>query len=162
MQINVEFKDPATGKEWDIEVPDDVAIGELLPAMLRESRLSLCGTDCQLLNQRTGTVYAECETLRERTLEGDTLLLVHANASGPDVRVDLEIAAVAAVELCHPALPDRHRGGEVGLRFGDRLGRHVGKHVVGDGPGCLGCRPRDDVEPDPEAELAPMLGGLGL
>jgi hypothetical protein len=99
MQINVEFKDPATGKEWDIEVPDDVAIGELLPAMLRESRLSLCGTDCQLLNQRTGTVYAECETLRERTLEGDTLLLVHANASGPDVRVDLRTCRVAVREV---------------------------------------------------------------
>jgi hypothetical protein len=99
MQINVELKDPATGKEWDTEVPDDVVVADLLPVLLAELRLLVCATDCHLVNLRTGAVYAGCETLRERTLEGDTLLLVHVDASGVDVRVDLQSCRVAVREV---------------------------------------------------------------
>lgn len=50
-----------------------------------------------------------------------------------------------------------HRGGEVGLRRGDRLGAHVREHVVSDRPRIGRVWARDHVKSDAEAQRTALV-----
>jgi hypothetical protein len=77
----------------------------------------------------------------------------------PQVGGDLQAVAVALVEGDHPLLADRVHGLELRLGLGDRVGLHVVEEPPGLRPGLLLGVTGDQLEPDPEAELASVLLG---
>ena len=84
----------------------------------------------------------------------------HQADAGPQVRADHELVAAAAVQRAHAALADRVHAREHRLRLGDRFVVEMRYEAVGRRPGFFGCLADDDVEPDAEAELAPVLPRL--
>ena len=87
-QVNVSLVRADTNQEFDVELPDDARIAELLPALVKELGLPVTGPDgnqvaYELSNKRTGREYAEGTTLGEAgTLTGDLLLLTSTFVAG--------------------------------------------------------------------------------
>ena len=79
--------------------------------------------------------------------------------AGPQVGVDLEPVAPAAVQVDHPPLADRGGAGQRALRGGDRLLVGVGDQRFGGRPRLFGVIAGDDVQADAEAQFA--FVGLG-
>jgi hypothetical protein len=77
-----------TNQEFDVELPDDANVAELLPALVKELGLPLTGPDgnqvaYELSNKRTGREYKEGTTLGgEGTKTGDSLLLTSTFVAG--------------------------------------------------------------------------------
>jgi hypothetical protein len=91
-QISVTLIRADTNQEFDVELPDDAAISELLPALLKQLCLPLTGPDgnqvaYELSNKRTGREYKEAETLGSAgTKAGDVLLLTSTFVAGRAAR----------------------------------------------------------------------------
>jgi hypothetical protein len=87
-QISVTLVRADTNQEFDVELPDDAPISELLPALVKELGLPLTGPDgnqvaYELSNKRTGQEYKERDNLSTRgTKSGDVLLLTSTFVAG--------------------------------------------------------------------------------
>jgi hypothetical protein len=87
-QVSVTLVRADTNQEFDVELPDDANIAELLPALVKELGLPLTGPDgnqvaYELSNKRTGREYKEGTTLGgEGTKTGDSLLLTSTFVAG--------------------------------------------------------------------------------
>ena len=87
-QISVTLVRADTNQEFDVELPDDAAISELLPALVKELGLPLTGPDgnqvaYEISNKRTGKEYKDKETLgTQGTKSGDVLLLTSTFVAG--------------------------------------------------------------------------------
>lgn len=87
-QLSVTLVRADTNQEFDVELPDDAPIRELLPALVKELGLPLTGPDgnpvaYELSNKRTGKEYKEKETLSTlQTKAGDVLLLTSTFVAG--------------------------------------------------------------------------------
>jgi uncharacterized ubiquitin-like protein YukD len=76
MQLKVVIRDRVSGREWDIEAPDDVAMSTLLPEVTERIGLSQPEGAFKLRNGRTGHVLLPDETLAScGTRNGDALEL---------------------------------------------------------------------------------------
>lgn len=87
-QISVTLVRADTNQEFDVELPDDASISELLPALVKELGLPLTGPDgnqvaYELSNKRTGREYKEGDSLGSAsTKSGDVLLLTSTFVAG--------------------------------------------------------------------------------
>lgn len=87
-QVNITLVRADTNQEFDVELPDDAAISDLLPALVKELGLPLTGPDgnsvaYELSNKRTGRELKEAETLGGvGTKTGDLLLLTSTFVAG--------------------------------------------------------------------------------
>lgn len=87
-QISVTLIRADTNQEFDVELPDDVPVQELLPALVKELGLPLTGPDgapvsYELSSKRTGLQYRERDSLgKGGTKEGDVLLLTSTFIAG--------------------------------------------------------------------------------
>jgi len=87
-QVSVTLVRADTNQEFDVELPDDANIRELLPALVKELGLPLTGPDgnqvaYELSNKRTGKEYKEDQTLGSAgTKTGDSLLLTSTFVAG--------------------------------------------------------------------------------
>jgi hypothetical protein len=87
-QLSVTLVRADTNQEFDVELPDDAPIRELLPALVKELGLPLTGPDgnavaYELSNKRTGKEYKDKETLASlQTKGGDVLLLTSTFVAG--------------------------------------------------------------------------------
>ena len=87
-QISVTLVRADTNQEFDVELPDDANIQELLPALVKELGLPLTGPDGnqvadELSNKRTGREYKEGDSLGSAgTKSGDVLLLTSTVVAG--------------------------------------------------------------------------------
>lgn len=91
-QISVTLVRADTNQEFDVELPDDAQIQELLPALVKELGLPLTGPDgnqvaYELSNKRTGREYKEADSLGSAgTKSGDVLLLTSTFVAGASGR----------------------------------------------------------------------------
>lgn len=87
-QISVTLVRADTNQEYDVELPDDHGISDLLPALVEKLGLPLTGPDgnqvaYELSNKRTGREYKEVDTLGSAsTKSGDVLLLTSTFVAG--------------------------------------------------------------------------------
>ena len=87
-QLSVTLVRADTNQEFDVELPDDAPIRELLPALVKELGLPLTGPDgnpvaYELSNKRTGKECKDKETLSSLgTKAGDVLLLTSTFVAG--------------------------------------------------------------------------------
>lgn len=87
-QVNVTLIRADTNQEFDVELPDDAPITELLPALVKELGLPITGPDgnqvaYELSNKRTAREYKEDDTLGgASTKTGDSLLLTSTFVAG--------------------------------------------------------------------------------
>lgn len=87
-QVNITLLRADTNQEFDVELPDDVEIRRLLPAVLGELALPTMSNDGNIIsygisNKRTGQEYGESDVLSSSsTKEGDTLLLTSTFVAG--------------------------------------------------------------------------------
>lgn len=87
-QISVTLVRADTNQEFDVELPDDAAIAELLPALVKELGLPLTGPDgnqvaYELSSKRTGREFKEKDTLGTGGAKaGDVLLLTSTFVAG--------------------------------------------------------------------------------
>ena len=87
-QISVTLVRADTNQEFDVELPDDANIQELLPALVKELGLPLTGPDgnqvaYELSNKRTGREYTENDSLGSAgTKAGDVILLTSTFVAG--------------------------------------------------------------------------------
>lgn len=87
-QVSVTLVRADTNQEFDVELPDDAPIAELLPALVKELGLPLTGPDgnqvaYELSNKRTGQELKEAQTLgTAATKTGDVLLLTSTFVAG--------------------------------------------------------------------------------
>ena len=90
-QVSITLVRADTNQEFDVELPDDAPIMELLPALVKELGLPLTGPDgnqvaYELSNKRTGMEYKEADTLGSLgTKTGDSLLLTSTFVAGADL-----------------------------------------------------------------------------
>lgn len=96
-QISVTLVRADTNQEFDVELPDDAPIAELLPALVKELGLPLTGPDgnqvaYELSSKRTGREFKEKDTLGTGGAKGgDVLLLTSTFVAGVNnshVKVD--------------------------------------------------------------------------
>ena len=87
-QIEVTLVRADTNQEFEVGLPDDAPIQELLPALVKELGLPLTGPDgnqvaYELSNKRTGREYKENDSLSSHgTKLGDVLLLTSTFVAG--------------------------------------------------------------------------------
>jgi hypothetical protein len=87
-QISVTLVRADTNQEYDVELPDDANMQELLPALVKQLGLPLTGPDgnqvaYELSNKRTGREYKEADTLGSAgTKSGDVILLTSTFVAG--------------------------------------------------------------------------------
>ena len=87
-QISVTLVRADTNQEYDVELPDDANMQELLPALVKQLGLPLTGPDgnqvaYELSNKRTGREYKETCTLGSAgTKSGDVILLTSTFVAG--------------------------------------------------------------------------------
>lgn len=87
-QISVTLVRADTNQEFDVELPNDAPIGELVPALVKELGLPLTGPDgnqvaYEISNKRTGREFKEKETLDSGgAKQGDVLLLTSTFVAG--------------------------------------------------------------------------------
>jgi len=87
-QVSITLVRADTNQEFDVELPDDASIAELLPAVVKELGLPLTGPDgnqiaYELSNKRTGREYKEDQSLGGAgTKTGDVLLLTSTFVAG--------------------------------------------------------------------------------
>lgn len=80
--ITIVLKDSTTGKEVDIELPDNVTIKELLPAITHALGIDYA-EQRQLQNRTQSFDYLENDTLRSRkTNENDLCILKYETIQG--------------------------------------------------------------------------------
>lgn len=90
-QVSITLVRADTNQEFDVELPDDAAITELLPALVKELGLPLTGQDgnqvaYELSNKRTGTELKESETLGSAGVKnGDLMLLTSTFVAGDEL-----------------------------------------------------------------------------
>jgi len=90
-QISVTLVRADTNQEFDVELPDDAPISDLLPALVKELGLPLTGPDgnqvaYELSNKRTGREYKEADSLGSASTKlGDSLLLTSTFVAGGNV-----------------------------------------------------------------------------
>lgn len=90
-QISVSLIRADTNQEFEVELPDNASIKELLPALVKELGLPLKGPDgnvvsYEISNKRTGFEYKEHDTLQSRsTKPGDVILLTSTFVAGKKV-----------------------------------------------------------------------------
>lgn len=95
-QVSVTLVRADTNQEFDVELPDDAAVVELLPALVKELGLPLTGPDgnqiaYELSNKRTGQELKEDQTLgTASTKTGDVLLLTSTFVAGAGVKLELD------------------------------------------------------------------------
>ena len=76
-EIEIKLKDGVTGKAVDAELPDDVPIRDLLPAITNELGIN-DADERRLINKTQSFEYDPDDTLAGRaTVEGDTCLLTY-------------------------------------------------------------------------------------
>lgn len=87
-QIDITLIRADTNQEFDIELPDDSTMGELLPALVRELGLPQTGPDgnvvhYEISSKRTAHELKERETLGSAGVKsGDVLLLTSTFVAG--------------------------------------------------------------------------------
>jgi hypothetical protein len=87
-QITVTLVRADTNQEFDVELPDDAKIAELLPALVKELGLPVIGSDgnsiaYEIANKRTGRECKENDTLgTASTKTGDVFLLTSTFVAG--------------------------------------------------------------------------------
>jgi len=87
-QVSITLVRADTNQEFDVELPDDANISELLPALVKELGLPLTGPDgnqvaYELSNKRTGRELKENDSLgTASTKTGDVLLLTSTFVAG--------------------------------------------------------------------------------
>lgn len=87
-QINITLVRADTNQEYNIELPNDCAMGDLLPALVKELGLPLKGPDgnqisYEISNKRTASELKETQTLSSAGVkEGDLLLLTSTFVAG--------------------------------------------------------------------------------
>jgi hypothetical protein len=75
--LNLKIRDGVTGKEVDAELPEDVPISDLLPAITNELEITQAGNR-KLVNKSQNFEYNDEDTLSSRgTVEGDNCLLTY-------------------------------------------------------------------------------------
>ena len=90
-QIDVTLIRADTNQEFDVELPDDSLIGELLPALIKELGLPRTGPDGNIVHyeissKRTAHDLKERETLGTAGMKsGDVLLLTSTFVAGHKV-----------------------------------------------------------------------------
>ncbi len=83
--ITITLKDSTTGKEVELELPDDVSIRELLPAITETLGIEHA-EQRQLQNKTQSFDYLEQDTLSSRhTREDDLCILKYETIQGGDV-----------------------------------------------------------------------------
>ena len=93
-QIEITLVRADTNQEFDVELPDDSEMSQLLPALIKELGLPPTGPDgnqiaYELSNKRTGKELKERETFSSAgTKNGDVILLTSTFvAGGPEREV---------------------------------------------------------------------------
>lgn len=87
-QVNITLVRADTNQEYDIELPDDCPLSELLPALVKELGLPVTGPDgnqvaYELSSKRTGYEIKERESLKDGSVKnGDVLLLTSTFVAG--------------------------------------------------------------------------------
>lgn len=87
-QLNITLLRADTNQEYDVELPDDIEISRLLPALIGELGLPTMGDGGNVVsygvsNKRTAREYGENDTLGSLgTKDGDTLLLTSTFVAG--------------------------------------------------------------------------------
>ena len=90
-QVSITLVRADTNQEFDVELPDDANISELLPALVKELGLPLTGPDgnqvaYELSNKRTGRELKEADSLGSAsTKTGDVLLLTSTFVAGSPI-----------------------------------------------------------------------------
>ena len=75
--LNLKIRDGVTGKEVEAELPDDVPIRDLLPAITNELDIMQAGNR-KLINKTQNFEYNDDDTLSSRgTAESDSCLLTY-------------------------------------------------------------------------------------
>jgi len=81
-EITIILKDSTTGREVEVELPLDIEIDELLPAITQALGIEYA-EQRQLQNKTQAFDYAENDTLRSRhTRDGDMCLLKYETIQG--------------------------------------------------------------------------------
>lgn len=76
--INVTIIDPLGDKSWDVDLPDDAAINQLVPQLLPKLGISQQGS-FTLRHKRLEKLLGPAETLRTAgVVAGDTLQIAQA------------------------------------------------------------------------------------
>lgn len=87
-QINVTIVRADTNQEYEVELPDNAKLDDLLPQLVQQLGLPLVGPDgnrisYQLSNKRTSQELKQNKTLSEYTVKnGDMLLLTSTFVAG--------------------------------------------------------------------------------
>jgi hypothetical protein len=86
-QLKVTLLRADTNQEYDVELPDDIEVLRLLPALIGELGLPTTGDGGNIVsygisNKRTSREYSESDSLAEITKDGDVLLLTSTFVAG--------------------------------------------------------------------------------
>ena len=87
-QVSITLVRADTNQEYDVELPDDCVVSDLLPELVKKLGLPLTGPDgnqvaYELSNKRTGREFKEADTLGSAgTKSGDVLLLTSTFVAG--------------------------------------------------------------------------------
>jgi hypothetical protein len=91
--LNLKIRDGVTGKEVEAELPDDVSIRDLLPAITNELNIAQAGNR-KLINKTQNFEYNDEDNLSSRgTVENDRCLLTYEPEFGSTELVDFHFTA---------------------------------------------------------------------
>jgi hypothetical protein len=130
-QVSITLVRADTNQEFDVELPDDAPISELLPALVKELGLPLTGPDgnqvaYELSNKRSGREYKEGDSLGSvGTKTGDSCLLTSTFVAGGTLKPDPECPQCGSIGgkpdcVCAQEEPDPDDVAGVLLRDIDR------------------------------------------